>query len=78
MSRRESKFNIGHAITIGIVVLTVLGSTLVTWGAVQQEQDSQNEAIAGKADKEVVEVHIQAIKEDVAWLKNYLINQKPE
>lgn len=74
----KTKFNIGHTITIGIVVVTALCSSLITWGANQQEQASQNEAIAGKADKEVVEVQFKAIQDDLAWIKQYLVKGTSE
>jgi hypothetical protein len=68
----ESRFTWANLITIGML----LGSIAVSWGVMDTNVESLNARIDEKADKEVVDVTIEFIKQDLMEIKEMLKDMK--
>ena len=68
----ESRFTWANLITIGML----LGSIAVSWGVMDTNVESLNARIDEKADKEVVDVTIEFIKQDLIEIKEMLKDMK--
>ena len=68
----ESRFTWANLITIGML----LGSIAVSWGVMDTNVESLNARIDEKADKEVVDITIEFIKQDLMEIKEMLKDMK--